>query len=301
MASNKKTALKYYHGLIIFAVFMAIFIIFGPAVQHSLLLWGVAITELFMLFYSVGTVLVLRQDLHDVFPLKKVKSAQIGGLLLFMAGASLTANTVNIIICRLFPAALTESYAVSSLESTLPFWLSAFIMAVLPAVCEEALHRGIIMYTMKSIGSKTELVAVMGIIFGIFHLSLYRFLPTAVLGAALTYLMLTTDNFLMPVIAHFLNNFIAVTAAAALETFAEKINTPTAVTQANVGAYLLLCAAAPFLLYRGAEMLKGQKRDRSVYIKPSAAVEKAPAGRRICLIIAAICACCGLLLIMLSR
>ena len=43
-----------------------------------------------------------------------------------------------------------------------------------------------------------DCVTAMGIIFGIFHLDFVRFIPTAVLGAALTYVMLETDNILLP-------------------------------------------------------------------------------------------------------
>ena len=34
-----------------------------------------------------------------------------------------------------------------------------------------------------------------------------RFLPTALLGAALTYLMVETENMIYPALFHFINNF----------------------------------------------------------------------------------------------
>ena len=48
----------------------------------------------------------------------------------------------------------------------------------------------------------------MGIIFGLFHGSVWRFLPTAILGGVLTYIMLETENMFYPALFHFTNNFL---------------------------------------------------------------------------------------------
>jgi len=49
-------------------------------------------------------------------------------------------------------------------------------------------------------------VVVVGVLFGLFHLSVYRFLPQAIVGMLLTYLALRTGSILLPVFVHFALN-----------------------------------------------------------------------------------------------
>ena len=69
------------------------------------------------------------------------------------------------------------------------------VVALLPAICEEAVHRGVIIHTMYRIRKEWLVVLIMGIYFGLFHASPLRFLPTAILGAVMSYIMLETEKY----------------------------------------------------------------------------------------------------------
>src|SRR5690606_35829883 len=84
------------------------------------------------------------------------------------------------------------------------------VFAVMPAICEEALHRGFIQSTMRSIRFDWVIVLIMGFIFGVFHLDPVRFLGTAILGAVLSYVMVKTRNIFYPSFLHMINNAIPV-------------------------------------------------------------------------------------------
>ena len=83
------------------------------------------------------------------------------------------------------------------------------ILAALPAFCEEVLFRGFIQYSCSALKRRWMIPCVVGLLFGIVHFHLFRVLPTALIGIALSYIMLRTNNIVLPMIGHFLNNAIA--------------------------------------------------------------------------------------------
>ena len=102
---------------------------------------------------------------------------------------------VMLVQYRLFPVQMTQiSGGMNQVIFSVPFLLSFLIVAMLPAICEEAVHRGVILHTMYSVRREWMVVLIMGIYFGLFHSDPLRFLPTAILGALMSYIMLETEN-----------------------------------------------------------------------------------------------------------
>jgi membrane protease YdiL (CAAX protease family) len=52
--------------------------------------------------------------------------------------------------------------------------ISLLIMALTPAICEEALFRGLILHTLKDVKNPTVLMLIVAFLFGAFHLDLSR-------------------------------------------------------------------------------------------------------------------------------
>ena len=121
-------------------------------------------------------------------------------------GTFLLGTLVTLIVGFFFPDGMAEvGIAMNDIFTSIPMWIAYLIIAVMPAICEEALHRGFILTSMKPIKREWIIVLVMGLIFGLFHLDPYRFAATAILGMALTYIMLKTRNILMPALFHLIN------------------------------------------------------------------------------------------------
>lgn len=86
-----------------------------------------------------------------------------------------------------------------------------FVVAVVAAITEEFLFRG----TLRQVFSKTTknqhlIVWLAAIVFSLFHMQFYGFIPRMLLGAYFGYLLLWGNNIWLPVIAHFSNNFLGV-------------------------------------------------------------------------------------------
>ena len=98
-------------------------------------------------------------------------------------------------------------------SGSVSIWLiNLIIIAALPALGEEMLFRGIIQrYFINITKNHHAAVLITAMLFSLFHLQFYGFLPRLVLGAILGYLMVWSGNLWIPVIAHFFNNALGVT------------------------------------------------------------------------------------------
>ncbi len=86
-----------------------------------------------------------------------------------------------------------------------------FIVAVLPAIGEELLFRGILQQLIKKMtGSSHRAIWITAVLFSALHLQFFGFLPRMLLGALFGYLLEWTGTLWLPIIAHFINNAMGV-------------------------------------------------------------------------------------------
>lgn len=84
------------------------------------------------------------------------------------------------------------------------------VVALAPALCEEAVFRGWLLSSFRGRSTAVVAVVVTSIFFGIFHMSIYRFLGTASLGLLMGYMVWHTRSIWPSVLFHFLNNAMSV-------------------------------------------------------------------------------------------
>nr|WP_321353648.1 CPBP family intramembrane glutamic endopeptidase [uncultured Draconibacterium sp.] len=90
---------------------------------------------------------------------------------------------------------------------------NVFMIALLPAVGEELLFRGVIQKIFsKMTHSHHWGIWISAILFSALHMQFYGFVPRVLLGALFGYLLVWSGSMWLPIIAHFLNNAIAVIA-----------------------------------------------------------------------------------------
>jgi len=92
--------------------------------------------------------------------------------------------------------------------------VNLFMIAIIPAIGEELIFRGIIMRKLKDwFGNVHVAVIVSAIIFSAFHMQFYGFLPRMFLGIVLGYMFVWSGSLWLPMFAHFVNNGFAVVIA----------------------------------------------------------------------------------------
>ncbi len=259
----RKVELKPVHGIIIFITHTAVFISVSAYLQYYLGMIGLLLTEVIILLFAVVPVVLTKNSLKEVFPLKKITIRQMFAVPVFWIASFI----LNIVFSLLIQFWVTEEVtelarSMSAMFNSVPFVLTFFIVAVMPSVCEEAMHRGLIQYTMRNIKSKWLIVLIMGLVFGFFHLDPIRFIGTAILGAVLSYMMLETSNFLIPALLHLLNNAVSVTVSKLsnemLQTSTD-LSLSTYEMLTSLGVYLILSAGTPFLFMAGSRLLHNKE------------------------------------------
>lgn len=92
--------------------------------------------------------------------------------------------------------------------------VNLLIIALIPAVGEEMLFRGVIQSMLvKNLKNKHVAVWIAAIIFSAVHMQFLGFVPRMVLGLIMGYLFLWSGSLYLSMIAHFINNAFAVTLA----------------------------------------------------------------------------------------
>lgn len=256
---NKKRNVKPYQGILVFVLVILMLILVANPIQIRWGMYGVAITEILILLLGLVPALLLKVDLKEMLPIKAPKIREIFGVLFLWCGSSLASVVVVLITGLFFPEDLGQvSDYMENTITSIPFFVSFIIVAVMPAICEEVLHRGFILFTFRQVKSKWIVVLIMGLIFGLFHLHPMRFASTGILGMALAYIMIETKNMLLPILFHFINN-----GFSSLVTFINQgkvventtdLEVPS-VTVMTIGAFLIIGVVIPFLILIGSNLL----------------------------------------------
>jgi membrane protease YdiL (CAAX protease family) len=134
-------------------------------------------------------------------------------------------------------------------ETTGEMLLVLFVVALLPAVAEELVFRGILQKDLLRSTANLHLsVWVSAAVFSFVHFQFFGFFPRMFLGLILGYLYVGSGNLLVPIILHFVNNAIVVIA---LNSYAKGSLTvdPEAANALSVESICVSAVISSVLLY----------------------------------------------------
>jgi sodium transport system permease protein len=106
-----------------------------------------------------------------------------------------------------------ESFSQYLVPQDIPFWQILPMMTVLPGICEEIAFRGLLLHGLHRRLPPAAVSLVVGLAFGLFHMSLFRLAPTAYLGVLFAAATLITGSIFPAMVWHALNNGISLVAA----------------------------------------------------------------------------------------
>ena len=96
-------------------------------------------------------------------------------------------------------------------DTTGSFSVNFIMIAVLPAIGEELIFRGVLQKILTRLFNSGHLaILITSIVFSALHLQFYGFLPRFILGLVFGYLYFWSGTLWLPVIAHFANNAVSV-------------------------------------------------------------------------------------------
>ena len=133
-------------------------------------------------------------------------------------------------------------------DQSLPAGL--LLVAATPALCEEVLFRGVVLRGLATRLTPVGAIVITGVLFGMFHLNVWKLLPTTLLGIALSWVALESRSLVTSMIVHFLNNgmLVALSSLKADEVLARLGRGASA---AIFAAAVVVCGAGVYLVRRG--------------------------------------------------
>ena len=239
--------LRPWMGFLLFGVLMAFFIFVCAPLQQNLGIPGLVITELGFVAMAVIYCLIRKVKIKEVFPVKKIKVREFFGSILLVIGAFPISLILVALTAIIFPWSTSEAADLSSfIYGNLNYPLAILAIALMPAICEEAIHRGAILSNFRGLKRDWVIVLIMGLMFGINHMSVLRFLTTMFLGMVLSFVVVKKNNILLSIMMHFMNNFISVSIgylSGSASSAAVSIDYSSV-----LGAYLILGFLSPILI-----------------------------------------------------
>lgn len=211
-------------------------------------IWG---QYIILLFPSILFVILTKGSFKEIFKLRKINlKTLVITLVMSIAMQPLT------ILAATFGNMIASDQA-QILENWMPQYsplMGLFVIALTPAICEEAVIRGVMLPTNSKM-SIHKLALLNGFLFGIFHMNLYQFTYTFVMAVIVTYLVIATKSILPSVIIHFINNGLSVLSESntGINSFFTVLEEGPKFIQNNEIAafvYLILMAIISFVVVR---------------------------------------------------
>ena len=121
---------------------------------------------------------------------------------------------LNVFVVTFFRVVLTTlgyTYSTGSTITSYPFWLlivNLIVSAVLPAICEETAHRGMLLRGLSNKGAMKSIV-ISSLLFGLMHLNIEQFFYATIIGLLLGTITMFCDTIYPAIIIHFMNNALS--------------------------------------------------------------------------------------------
>lgn len=198
-----------------YAVLFVLLFYVGATIQAKFAQPGLLITLwVVLLLPTYGIARWGKLNIKETFALRAPTVAQVAAATLLALSALVLVNWLNgLIDTHLLP--MPDAMAEEMMrffpppEGAVDWFILLFLVAFSPAVCEELVFRGFITSGLRGRMADWKVILIVGLLFGAFHLSVYRLFGTAILGMLMTFVALRSRSIVPAMVFHFLNNGLA--------------------------------------------------------------------------------------------
>lgn len=219
----------------------------GSLLQIKYGLAGVFGTQLILLAVPLFLVIYTKRDVKKTYGFAGTKAANYLGGAVLIVGAYMVNLVIAVGLSALFPE------SAGNVETVFADILSGNVLAVLlvialaPAVCEEMLFRGVILHSLQAKYRVPSAIAITAVLFGLYHMSLIKFIPTGLLGMVFCIVVWKTGSIYPAMLMHFINNAISVIISCYPEQI-EKVLPVLYKNTLSASEVLCLCGAGLVLV-----------------------------------------------------
>ena len=140
-----------------------------------------------------------------------------------MIMSALGINSISAVIQDFLGIEFTSSVGDISLKGMKETFLGVLSIAVVPAVVEETVIRGIVMQPLRRFGDKFAIIA-SAVLFACMHGNMVQIPYTVVGGMLLGYLAVATGSLWPSIVLHFVNNLYSVIVLSTNDNFGENVS-----------------------------------------------------------------------------
>lgn len=202
--------LSIYKANLLYLLLALVFLVLGGAAQSLDLFFGILVTEVLIIaipsvYFVKRNALSLRKSFRlNRLGFKNIVLIVLITVLTYPIAVFFQAIFVTLLdsIVALRPNSLPEEL------SKVSFLWSVFFVAIVPGVCEEIMFRGTMLRAYEKLGMKKAIV-ISGVLFAMFHFALINFVGPLILGIVFGIMVYKTNSIYSSMLAHVLNNFIA--------------------------------------------------------------------------------------------
>jgi len=241
-------------------VLLLLSIYLGLAVGTESVFGSTVVSQLLILAMPLLVVWYMKSDVKTLFSLKvpKVKDF-IGGFILYI-GVYALMLVASFVLISIFPQSAENTAMTFDVLMKQPFALVVLVMTVMPAIGEELYFRGLIFGSLRHRYSAVWAIVISSVIFGVFHLSLVKIIPTGMLGACFAYVAYTSGSIYIGMFLHFFNNLVSAISMKYPQQI-EKILPVLMREELLVSDILILLAVGIVCTAAGVKIMSGKKRE----------------------------------------
>jgi len=200
-------------GMFLYAVVMLL--LFYPATYAQMreIYSGLLITQYgFLLLPTLLLLWYARIDFREALALRLPGPASLAAVAIGSLAWIILQMQASVWQSRVlpFPDAMREAFENLLAAPEVGVLALLFIVALSPAICEEVLFRGAMLSSFRRRMPGWAAVLLVGILFGIFHLSIHRLLLTALSGVLLTWFVYRSRSLAHGVLGHAIINGSAI-------------------------------------------------------------------------------------------
>ena len=200
-------------SLWLFGVALLLLFYAGSYVQQRDIWSGILITQwLLFALPLIGLLWYVRVDLRETLSLHLPSAGAYAATLLIASAWVVLVMQVGFWQQKVLPIPDEMAKQLEGIftggEQTV--WVTLLVLAATPAICEELLFRGAILAGLRQALPAWVAIIVVGVLFGLMHISVYKIVSTALSGMVLTYLVVRSRSIFSSMTAHFMINAAAV-------------------------------------------------------------------------------------------
>lgn len=249
-------------------VLFLLLIYVGSVASARLGFWGTAVSQLMILAVPLLLVWYMKSDVRSLFSLNAPRKRSVPGSILLYMGTYCLIMVLSVALMALFPESMENVELAFSPMTEQPFVFILLVVALMPAIGEEILFRGLMFGSIRAnwlnrhpkepaVKAAVYAILISAAVFGVFHMSLVKFFTTFLLGALFAYIVYKTGSIYVTMGLHFVNNAVSMMAMKYPEAVG-KVLPFLMEEELSVGEIVGLLLAGVLLMALGLALLEGK-------------------------------------------